>query len=200
MSYFWKFQQHQSVFILVLEPGPQQAWYWPNSRRHVMPCGVKRVNPHVTCHQLAVPDPLLKNECCYLNNKYLLSMFHSVPKVFALENMVVDICLLKWLTWIRDFSFVPRNGLLCCIFLIYECCLKWSPGVRLGVGGAIWWWGWKLHANVVATRGVVEITICMLDLRHTILIKSFVSGSVCWVSGKLWYLQHSCVGDTIAYH
>ena len=21
-----------------------------------------------------------------------------------------------------------------------------------------------------------------------------------WVSGKLWYLQHSCVGDTIAYH
>ena len=92
---FETFQQHRSAFILVLEPGPQQAWYWPNSRRHVMPCGVKRVNPHVTCHQLAVPDPLLKNECCYLNNKYLLSMFHSVPKVFALESMVVDICLLN---------------------------------------------------------------------------------------------------------
>ena len=21
-----------------------------------------------------------------------------------------------------------------------------------------------------------------------------------WLSGKLWYLQHSCVGDTIVYH
>ena len=22
----------------------------------------------------------------------------------------------------------------------------------------------------------------------------------CWLSGKLWYLQHNCVGDTIVYH
>ena len=32
------------------------------------------------------------------------------------------------------------------------------------------------------------------------LFQTYVTVTVRCISGKLWYLQHNCVGDTIVYH
>ena len=32
------------------------------------------------------------------------------------------------------------------------------------------------------------------------LMTTQLTDIICWLSGKLWYLQHNCVGDTIVYH
>ena len=38
--------------------------------------------------------------------------------------------------------------------------------------------------------------------KHMIFIvfKYTLEVMACWFSGKLWYLQHNCIGDTVVYH
>ena len=42
------------------------------------------------------------------------------------------------------------------------------------------------------------ITLCVCWLAHSDLILPWASDKL--LSGKLWYLQHNYVGDTIVYH
>ena len=66
--------------------------------------------------------------------------------------------------------------------------LRWGLRYRGGWGGV--GTGESLHLDEVAIRlQLISRTQLQVDTR-----------SSHWLSGKLWYLQQNCVGDTIVYH
>ena len=66
------------------------------------------------------------------------------------------------------------------------------------------WWGfpdicWWAYIIMLVTDVLIWHQI--INKHHADLSMLVVSqGSYCCISGKLWYLQHNCVGDTIVYH
>ena len=57
-------------------------------------------------------------------------------------------------------------------------------------------WQWLSYSIINQPRFKADM-VKLLDDRKQ---ESWTSFAYYWLSGKLWYLQHSCVGDTIVYH
>ena len=59
------------------------------------------------------------------------------------------------------------------------------------------------NSNSPCTRGYQTLSLAMAarqHIHHIQYIHCWSSMTYHWLSGKLWYLQHNCVGDTIVYH
>ena len=46
----------------------------------------------------------------------------------------------------------------------------------------------------------IDMKAIEIVIEWIVVIGEMGSRTYRWLSGKLWYLQHSCVGDTIVYH
>ena len=57
-------------------------------------------------------------------------------------------------------------------------------------------WKWKVGVKrTLKLHAILDLNICLLNG-----IQMDLNTSNHCLSGKLWYLQHNCVGDTIVYH
>ena len=91
------------------------------------------------------------------------------------------------------------NNLLVC-FVHSESTLR--PTFVLAVFYAKLWMDirWNLMATPLKSEWKMKYIIlidCLIYIRAT---GAKLQYTYCWLSGKLRYLQHNCVGDTIVYH
>ena len=65
------------------------------------------------------------------------------------------------------------------------------------------WRRWNIN-QTLGSLTAPHILASLLHYRALFQYKDNISrcgdSHGCWLSGKLWYLQHNCVGDTIVYH
>ena len=118
------------------------------------------------------------------------------------ELMEWNICMpLSGINGICIKSYVLLDILLFCF-----SCIIYSFALWLVTTANVAYW--KNDMDVVCGKcGITQNHInefewdwCTSTFNALEIQQSCLKPSYCWLYGKLWYLQHNCVGDTIVYH
>ena len=143
--------------------------------------------------------------------KFLASLYHKL-----LANLVAEVGTRhshQILFWAHVFyqrlskvSANERSPYICKIF--FHWLKPWlRPGGRLNIKMLSYQYRVshykdKTHDGLIFMMESHTLKDCLcIEMKPWALQASFVTiRSFPWLSGKLWYLQHGCVGDIIVYH